>query len=163
MQRAFSSKFDDILTAIVTRLRSQLGLDAATCFLSLNPDNTPNPNPGTFFLVVSPMAGDFDEGNFAGGATQQATIQAGVIVRVYSPVQVDEPHHDTEWLTNTTLGIIERMRLVLKALAGHDLENNGEGILSQPIFPQSQTFGRFDRSLGYGELTFTVLFDWNLS
>ena len=161
--RTSVSKLDAILTAVAVRLRDQLSLDAATCYLALDPDSIPNPNPGTFFVVVSPTSGSFDEANFAGGGVSQATLQTSVIVRVYSPVQLDEPHHDTQWLTSTTVGIVEQMRRVLKALAGHDLESSGAQILAQPIFPQSQTFGRYSRALGYGELVFGIVFDWDLS
>ena len=53
---------DEILTAIVERIRAQVPeLDnAGKCFLALNPDQPPAATTGEFFAIVSPTSGTFN-------------------------------------------------------------------------------------------------------
>jgi hypothetical protein len=159
-------KLDAILTAIVTRLQSSLGVAASDCYLAMSGDilPTPAPAPGDFLYIVSPLSGDFDESYFDGGEGNQCTIRAGFTVRVHSTVQEDQPGQDTLFLTDSTRGIIDRWRLVVKALAAWSpLDNSSNPLTRDPIIPKSFSMGRADRSLGDIEIAFNLTFDLDLS
>ena len=157
-------KFDAILLAVVDRLISQVGgLNAANCYLSLNPDALPMPNPGDFICVVAPTSGAFSDSMFEGGGQEQTTSDSGVIVKIHSPVQLDEVHRDAVFLTDATLGLIENVRLTIKALADWSPGTSGNELTRDPLIPSDFAFTRNGRGLGACELTFKLSFDWDLS
>ncbi len=170
MARASSTTLDEILTQIVTRLIDQItAATAATCYLSLDPDSLPSANPGGTFFVVSPaVTGSFDAGMFDGGGQNQTTVVWPIVVTVWNTSILDESGHDTQFLTNATLGVVINGTLVLKALAGHDLQDTADTpneILNQPIFPADSAIDRREPSKGKGfmQFGFNVMFDWDLS
>lgn len=161
---------DEILTQIVARLIDQItAATAATCYLSLDPDSLPAGNPGGTFFVVSPaIAGNFDGGMFDGGGQNQTTVVWPIVVTVWNTSILDESGHDTQFITNATLGVVVNGTLVLKALAGHDLQDTEvtpNEILAQPIFPSDAAIDRREPSKGKGfmQFGFNVTFDWDLS
>lgn len=158
-------KLGDILTAVVARLIDQVsGYNAANCYLSIDPDSVPEPGVGEFTIVVSPASEQFQGPYFEGGGEQQATTQEGIIiVKIHSPVQLDEPHRDTIWLTDTTLGICEKMRLVMKALSNWSPGTSGNELTRDPFSPGGYVFTRRDRGLAGVEMTFRFMFDWDLT
>lgn len=158
-------KLDTQLSAIVDRIIDEVSAyDSASCYLSLNPDALPAPNPGDFICVVAPTSGSFDGGLFMGGGVEQVTCEAGVVVKVHSPVQLDETHRDAEFLTNSSLGLIENVRLVMKALTDWSpVDGSSDDITRDPLSPASITFTRQSRSLGGCEVVFHTLMDWDLS
>lgn len=160
-----SGKLDAILSAIVARLIAQVsGCNAATCYLCLNPDAVPSPNPGDFVYVVAPTGGEFDDALFDGGGQNQATVNAGVIVKIHSPVQLDEARHDAQFLTHSTLGVLEKSRLVMKALADWSPADGGANeITRNPLIPANYGITHSQRQLGAVELTFHLTYDWDLS
>ncbi len=170
MARAFSTTPDLIFTQIVARLIDQVSnANDSTCYISLDPDDLPAANAGEFIFVVTPaVSGNFDDGLFDGGGQSQTTVRWPVVVTVWSTVIRDASGHDTQFLTHATLGIIAQGTLVLKALAGHDLqdaEDTPSEILAQPIFPSDAALDRRDPPSGKGfiQFGFEVIFDWDLS
>lgn len=156
--------FDAILLAVVDRLISQVGgLDEANCYLSLNPDVLPMPNPGDFVCVVAPTSGMFSDSMFEGGGVEQTTSDSGIIVKIHSPVQLDEVHRDAVFLTDATLGLIAKVRSTLKALSDWSPGSVGSELTRDPLIPSDFAFTRNSRSLGACELTFKLSFDWDLS
>lgn len=151
-----------ILQLIVSRIISTCGFNEATCYLSLNPDAIPA-NPGDFFCVVAPTSGAYNEPMFDGGGLNQTTVESGVIVKIHSPVQLDEQHRDATFLTDASLGLIGKMKAVLKHLSGWDPTVGGNEQTRDPLIPAEHIFTRPSRALGGVELVFRCNFDWNLT
>ena len=129
-----------ILPRIVARIQSQVPelSNSGTCFLSLDPDVDPAPTPGGIWATVGPADGMVDDSLVDGGGRNQVTFDGQFLVTVHSPVQLDEAGHDSEWLTNATLGVCKLMNDVLESLACYDLTDSNSGgsyVLRQSIFP----------------------------
>ena len=159
-----------IFTQIVARLIDQVSnASVSTCYLSLDPDDLPAASSGEFIFVVTPaVSGSFDGGLFDGGSQNQATTRWPVVVTVWSTVVRDEAGHDAQFLTHATLGVIAQGTLVVKALAGHDLqdaEDTPSEILAQPIFPSDAALDRRapPKGKGFIQFGFEIIFDWDLS
>ena len=91
-----------------------------------------------------------------------------MVVTVHSMVLLDESGRDAEFLTHATLGLVAKGTLVMKALAGHDLQDTADTpneILDQPIFPSDAAVDRSEPAKGKGliQFGFMVVFDWDLS
>lgn len=165
-----ATTLDIILTQVVARLIDQItDATTGTCYISLEVDELPAANSGEFIFVVSPaITGQFRAGLFDGGGVNQATCDWPVIVTLWSTVLRDESGHDTEFITNATRGIVINGTNVLKALAGHDLqdaEDTPNEILAQAIFPSDAALDRREppKGKGFMQFGFGVLFDWDLS
>lgn len=164
-----SGKLDAILAAIVARIIAQVsGANAATCYLCLNPDTLPVPNPGDFVYVVAPTSGRFDDRNWDGGGQDQATVDpAGVVVKIHSALQLDEAQREATFLTDTTHGILEKWRLVVKALTAPDwnpaASGSGDILVRDPLIPADFAMTRSNRGLGAIEQNFRFSFDLDLS
>jgi hypothetical protein len=161
---------DVIWPRIVDRLIDQITTaTTSTCYLSLDPNRLPSPNPGEFIYVVTPaVSGQFDEGAFDGGGPDMATVRWPVVVTVHSIAMNDESGRDAEFIANATRGIVAKGTEVVKALAGHDLQDEeapSQDLLAQPIFPDNAALDRDNPQKGSGliQFGFMVIFDWNLS
>ena len=159
-----SGKLDEILNAIVIRLRDQISdFNSSNCYLSMDPDAIPQ-SPGEFTCVVAPTSGSFEEAFLDGGGQQQCTSAGGFVAKVHSPVQLDDLGRDVEFLTHDSLGLIELMRLVLKALVAWSPKDDlGNELTRDPLLPANFAFTRTRRSLGAVEITFHLSHDWDLS
>lgn len=160
-----SGKLEDILQAVVDRLIAQIPAtcNAATCYLSLDPDAKPAPNAGSLIYVVAPTSGSFNDGYIDGGGQSQCTVAGGVIVKIHSPMQLDKPQHDEQLLKNATRGVLAAATAALKALVAWSPVLATNEITRDPLIPAGFVIGRSDRSMGFIELTFTCTFDWDLS
>lgn len=161
---------DIVLTRMVARLIAEIDdATSSTCYISLDPNKLPSPNPGEFIYVVSPaQSGQFDEGAFDGGGQDSTTTRWPIVVTVHSMAIKDESGHDAEFISNATTGIVAKGTEVLKALAGHDLQDTevpSQDLLAQPIFPDNAAIDRAEPAKGKGlmQFGFMVIFDWNLS
>jgi len=158
-----SGKLDVILSAVAARIIAQVtGFTAANCYVSLNPENVV-PSPGQFVAVVSPLSGQFNEAYLDGGGQNQATADAGVSVRLYSPLALDEAHRDTQFLTHSAYGVLEQWRLIIKALAAWSPTSGADEIVRDPLLPAGFSLGRPTQGLGYIEQDFKFSFDLDLS
>ena len=152
-----------IFDGIVERLIDQIdGMTEASCYLSLNPEALPSPGPGDLLLVVAPLSGQFDEGAFEGGGNEMLTFLGGVVVRIYSPLKVDLPGHDSKFLSDQTKGVLEMGRQVMAALSNWSPELDDNEQTRDPLIPHGVSYGRVKQSLGWMEIAFKVNFDWNL-
>jgi len=160
-----SAKLEDILQAVVDRLIDQVaGFSDANCYLSINPDATPEPNPGDYICVVAPTGGMFDENAYHGGGEGQCTINSGILVKLHSPIQLDQPHRDAEFLKHASLGVLAKWRLIVKALLWPwQLQIDGNDGTRDPLIPAEYTLSRRDRRLGAIEQVFKANFDLDLS
>ena len=164
-------KPDLILLAIVDRMiAAGGGYDAASCYMSLDPDVIA-PNAGEFVCVVSPTSGNFNSSLIDGGGQAQCGIETGVIVKIHSSVQLDRASEDRLALTDAAVGILERWRLMLKALVCWDPlapEVGGNEQTRNPLIPQTFAIERGSRggpqrSRLAIETAFAVDFDIDLS
>lgn len=157
-----------ILDRIVARLIDQLPeVNEANCYYLLEPigEHLPAPSPADFVYAVAPADhGSFDAGLFDGGGQNQATVDTVITVTIWSMRDLDKLGRDQRFLGDQRLGVMPRAKLVLKALAGHDLTDDaGNQILAQPLFPQAYHIARQERNLGSIQLGFSCRFDWDLS
>lgn len=161
---------DEILTQVVARLRDQISdANDSTCYLSMDPNDLRAPNSGEFIYVVTPAtSGRFDDGAFDGGGQSMTTVNWPIVVTVHSLAMLDETGRDASFITHATLGIVAKGTNILKALAGHDLQDAEDvpsEILDQPIFPSDAALDRSQPEKGKGlmQFGFMVVFDWDLS
>lgn len=159
---------EDIYAAIVARLIEMMPdfCREETCYQALNPDALPS-SPGELTFVVAPMSGKMLEGYYEGGGLEQLTVNGGVIVKIHSPLQLDEAHKDVQLLTHATMGLWRVARRVVRFLADPEwspMKGSNE-ITRDPLIPLGYdiTKGRKkSRSLGGIELHFAVNFDWDV-
>lgn len=160
---------ETIYDAIVARLIDQLDdfCNEATCYFALNPDALP-PSPGDLIFVVAPMSGRAAEGYYEGGGLQQLTINGGTIVKIHSPLQLDEAHKDIKLLTETTKGLWRVARRVIRAIADSawsPQDGSSNEITRDPCYLLGYDIhksGKKSRSLGAIELHFATNFDWDV-
>lgn len=161
-----NSDLGTILLAVITRLVAQSLFTAECCYLSVEGADDENvaPSSGEFVCTVSPLAGNIGQEYLDGGGAQQATDFFEFVISVYATSQLDEFGHDTVFLTDATLGLLTKLRLVLKAITALDLvDGSANNVLRDPILPQGYRFKRASRGLGKFSLTCRVAFDWDLS
>jgi len=153
-----------LLTAILARLREQLGLDANQCFLAWQPLALEEvPRGGDYFLAVSPGEGRFEPAEqFPGNITEAWTFAVTIYVRC----ALDRADEAEKTLLNASRGLYERKRQVLAALVGWDLEvaqrqlvycirSSGPQLLQRLGGPQTLLWGL--------TLEFGLPFDWELA
>lgn len=162
-----ASTLDEILLRVVARLIDQItDATASTCYLSLDPDTLPAPNPGEIVYVVSPApSGQFDEADVDGGGTELSVVYWPLVITIHNTAINDETGHDTEFLTNATRGVVGKTTDVLKALVAHDLQDaSSNEILAQPLIPSSADVERVRATRrGSIQLAFTMKILWDLS
>jgi hypothetical protein len=114
--------------------------------------------------------GQFDEGAFDGGGQDMTTVRWPVVVTVHSIILLDESGHDIEFLAHAELGIVAKGTEILKALAGHNLQDtdipeSSQNLLAQGMFPDNAALDRSEPQKGSGlmQFGFMVIFDWNLT
>jgi len=153
----------NVYTAAVEMLRAAIdGCTDANCFFCLDPDCIP-PTPGEFFYVVAPTSGTFDEGMIDGGGIEQLTVEAGLLVKIHSPLMLDQVGRDVELLNNESLGLWSKATEVMAALAVQSPTVAGNPQTRDPLMPHSFSITKSLKRLGAIELTFKVLFDWDVS
>lgn len=158
-------KLKTILEKIVARLIDQIeNATAANCYLSVNPDALPAPGPGGIVYIVSPTSGTFDEAYYEGGGREQLFAKGGIVVKIHSPLQLDQPGHDLAFLTHESQGIIDRATDVISALSDWSPEDASSNAQTRdPLYPHSYAFTRASKSLGGCEIVFNCNFDWDVS
>lgn len=156
-----------VLERIVARIVAQTLVTEftdSTCYISLNPDVTPPPNPGDMFCVVSPASGQFNQTMLDGGGNAQARFDTEIVVTVHSITQLDEPGRDKVFLNDASRGVITRLTKVAKVLSCHDLlDGSGNRILSQPLLPSNLELAHDGRELGSAKMWFSCEFNWDFS
>lgn len=159
-----AGQLDEVLLAIVARLINQMPdmCKSGNTYLTLNPDSI-DPSPGAYSFTVSPLGGSFPAEFMQGGGVEQVTVETGFTVTIHSPLQLDMPRRDVEFLTANTKGVLGLAKRVLKAMTLFDPQNATAIILRDPITPTGFSFRRSDRSLGSMELEFRLMFDWDIS
>ena len=113
---------DQLLDAILVRLRTSLGLNERTCFIMLDRGNiAPPPAPDEWFLTVRFDGGNFDTTLLRGGGEHQITVETGVIITIHSTKRLDSGGHDDQILMHRKLdgggGLVEEQSRGLLVLA----------------------------------------------
>ena len=160
----FSTPFP-ILKKVVERLIDQLEISKWNCFISEHPDDEV-PTPDNVWIVVSPNPDDrFNQEHFVGGGQQHTTIETNLIVTVHVANQQDQAHHADEFLGDDKgEGVYPLSREIIKALAQWMPEtDNGEPMLHQPFIPANRNIFRENRAKGSAQISFTMIYDLDLT
>lgn len=156
---------DVIFPLLVARLINQVsGLDASSCFLSLDPDEIPGATSGDYVVVVSPSPQfRFDQSIFTGAEEYGAMATWHAAITIHSTANIDEPGRDTEFLASQALGVTAKATQVAKAILGFDpVDGNGNYVLAQPIQPSDGAIDRPTRSQGSIQFGVEITFVWDL-
>lgn len=156
-------KPQEIYPAIVTRLVAQItGQTTANTYHAIDPDDVGG--PGEFTMVVSPASGRFDEEQFEGGGVEMLTVNGGAIVKIHSPIVLDETKRDAIALNNTTKGLWVKAKQVIAALADWSPQVASDEVTRNPLYPKGYRFTKSPdaRSVAI-ELDFGLDFDWDVS
>lgn len=155
--------FEEILDAVVNRLLSEMPNHCrkSNTYIALNPDSF-NPNSGELTFIVAPLGGTFDQDYMEGGGENQVTTDGGFLVKIHSPLQLDEPQRDSSFLTDKSKGVLRLVRQVLKTLTNWSPQNAVHVLSRDPVFPSGYSFSRTERSTGSVEIEFKLKFDWEL-
>lgn len=163
MIRTGYAQLDKLLDLVVARLTDQIPeCSEANCFLTLNPDSVPA-SPGDFIFAVAPTAGSFSGAYLNGGGQAQATADTGVIVKIHSPLQLDEPGRERAFLIDNTHSILKQWRRVLRALTDWSPAIGDDQVTRDPLLPTAWSITRDDRRIGAIEQDFSVSFDMDLT
>lgn len=159
----------DVYTSILTRLRSQLGLNTSNCSLSISPDDgdVVTPTGGNYFLNVGPGGGEFPADAQEGGGDSQCTENLTVLVAIYTKIRTDSVTEDTQTLTEATRGLLAIKRKVLKALVGFDLLDAAGHSFLRKLVLASHTMRpgirRNKNGLAWLTVAFVIGFDHDLA
>ena len=171
MARIDTTQSDAIL-AILEHFRSFHSLDNSQAYLGLFPDAPIIPHGGTDWYMLSPGDGQFDEGLFDGGGEDQCNEQSTLTVTGYCRTHLDPTDRDDALLTDSTTGLLEAKRKILRALAGKDVTlSGGDTFLRElltPIRASAPTAGKLEGeglgvTLAFTSVDFLCSFDWDLS
>jgi len=131
-----STTQDIVLQAIVKRLcddSTNLNLNDSTCFLSMYPLPPELPS-SDLFVTVAPGGGQFPAGLQEGGGQYTTGEEASVVVTVFSrATKLDRAGRSERVLTDNPRGLLHYKHKILKALASHDLQWEGDSILMNLI------------------------------
>lgn len=158
---------EDIFDAIVARLIDQIPnfCTEASTYHAINPDAIAS-NPGDLIFVVAPLSGNAPLEYQAGGGEQQLTIDGGFMVKIHSPLQLDQFPHDAYMLKEKSRGLWKVSRRVLAAIVNWDPLKGDNEITRDPIAFLGFSLGkgpRKKRSLGSIELHFKLMWDWDIT
>lgn len=121
---------------------------------------------GNLLCCVSPMAGKFPEDWTIGGGAEQCHEETGVIISVWSRIQLDRKNRTKAALLKEHRGLLPIKKAVLKSLCGHDLaDSDGNNLLTSLMAPLNS---KHQRRTGDGKfigfaLSFSTDFLWDLS
>ena len=167
-----------ILDRIAARLRTELGLDARTCYVSVEPLAPVIPPGGPWFVSVSLRDGLFEPAEqsrlLAPGAAGNTTAAVDFTVTAYVRMELDSAAHAagllgvTARLADASRGLLERKRQILKALVGWDLLTAaGNEVLRSLLFATRSYRPVLVRSdaipglaLGLLQVDFRAVYDW---
>lgn len=157
------AEYKDILLAIVARLRDELQLSDHNAELVMDADDPETSISGGLWLTVGVKSGRFSDADMNSGRAT-VTTDAGVFVRINTTLKTDSIGVDEALLCDETYGIPAAMTKVLIALSLDWMpthQSNGEGMLRQPLRPTGFDYGK-SGMIGYVEIGFAILFDWDL-
>jgi hypothetical protein len=157
-----------IWEAILLRLQTQLVLNARQCYLVADPNYVPSlPVGGDYFVTVAGGEGNFIEGEQIPSNCTEETV---VTVSAYTRIKTDSTGHDGYLLLDDVRGLKAIKKKILAALVGQDAEDsNGANFLRQLIYAKTATSGevvtagKTEALCGRIQITFGLMFDWDLT
>ena len=160
---------DRVLQAVVARLRKELTLDEASCYLTFSPLVPPTVQPGgDWYVNVSPGQSEFDEGMQIGGGQEQLMEDMLVRVTAFVRMRLDRAERDDRMLLEGVRGLTQVKLKILKALVAHDLVDpklESNVFLRQLVVAASADKPDYDeeKAIGWQTINFRVAFDWDLT
>ncbi len=164
----------DALNAIIAHFISDLSLDASRVFLTIDPLAVRVPRGADWWLTVSVGEYTFKQELLTGGVFEQCTEETTFTVTAYMRMHLDQADHDDQLVLDSTRGLFELKRIILKSMASVDLQVAGNEFSRELITPQ---FSRAPMvvsvadaesaddglQIGVISVTFGLIFDWDLS
>lgn len=154
----------EVLDAVVARLIDQVsGLNSSTCFISCH-DDPPEGARHDYYVLVTPLGGRFDDSAQSGGGSDGIHYEGTIAVRVFARTKLDRVGHADSMLTDSSRGLFKLEHEIVKALAGHDLQNpGGDSLLSRYLWVVSDDSPRYREATKRGdlEIQFGVDFLWD--
>lgn len=172
MQSVFTDQ-DEVLTAIVERLRSEIAEFNAPnkCFVSIDPEPEEEQRQ-SIFATVSPIDGEFEAGVFDGAGGHGALERSGFTVTVFSKINLDRPDEQYQALQNESRGLFSLKKKILKALLRNSTGGvwtptnaSGASLLADYIAPARAGFPMAADNSKHAKLsvTFSASWTWNLT
>lgn len=166
---AFPTDQATVLSRVLVRMIDTIGeFNESTCFLTAQPLQEPIASvQNNLFCTVSPTSGTYDESVFVGAGEHCVIENGGIIIVVYNAMRLDRSSHDSILLTDATRGLLTLKWKIIKALAGHVLQDQeGNSILVNPMAPERAEDIRsmWERPVGLGDmaLVFSTDFEWDI-
>ena len=161
------------LKAIIAHLKSDLSLEEHRAFYSIAPVSVRVPQGSDWWLSVSGNDGEFDQELLTGAVIEQCTENSSFTLTAYKRLHYDETDHHDELVLRAGEGLEDLAKLILKSLAGVDLQSEGNEFSRELFSPQSISAPDVlypegedeDEKIGIGfiSVTFGLSFDWDLS
>jgi len=153
----------EVIDAVMTQLRSSLGLNTNQVFEVIDPLAPPSiPPGGDFFVTLAVAHGTFAEHEQVPG---NVTEDGMITVTGYSRIKLDSSS-DTKLLHDDTRGLLVIKRKILKALVGVDLQTDaGARFLRELVLAKVSSQPNYDPDKGIGWLSmdFGVSWDWDIT
>lgn len=164
----------EALNAIIAHFRSDLALDDSRVFLTIDPLAVRIPRGADWWLTISVGEYTFMQELLTGGVFEQCTEDTTFTVTAYVRMHLDQADHDDQLVLDSTRGLFELKRIILKSLAGIDLQV-GVSEFARELFSP-----RFSRApmvvsvadgdsaddglqIGIISVTYGMMFDWDLT
>ncbi len=160
---------DAILTEIHQELLDQDVFEEGTLLMRTNADQILlSPPRSTVYGVIVPGGMSVDQSQVAGGGRANTSVEWTVSVWVVQQLMLDQGDADDEFLTHSTLGVMQKIDEVMEALHLYDIPDTlnptSDLLLNEPMRALDINQGRKDASrYGSFEIPFEVKFKWALS
>lgn len=160
---------DQVMAAVLLRLRSALSLKETNCYEVEHPELAPEVIFGDIMLTVCPGDGDFPIDEQAG---PQLAENSDVTVTWFTKIQLDRQQKVKNMLHEAERGILPwkarilRCMLPTAATGGNEiLLPSGSRFLRDQIFVKRYNRANWDKDkqVAWASLIFGVNFDWDLT
>ena len=168
----------EVLIAVKARLIASVSyLNDVTCVISMDPEPPENYDKNQFVTISMP-GGNFDLDTQIGAGDQEPLFYSGhTAVTIWSKVsRLDRKQQDEQGLLEATRGLFRMETEILKALAGHWLQDDTTPdtlpLLTSAMFAVSDSDPRSGwlegrssglRNLGDLQMLFSTNFVWDIS
>ena len=122
----------EVLLAVVAKIQENVPAfpDSESCFVS----DTPWPGvdiQGNLFCTVAPSDGSFDQGLMDGSGNLGVAELTQIVVTVWSRIEMDQIERFQAGLTDPQRGLLPLKQMILKALAGKNLNGDDPDITEE--------------------------------
>lgn len=151
MPTPINTNLATILQAVESQLISKGGFTNATCFMSLNPDQSLM-QPSDQYIIVTPGPLTVDQRIVTGGNLLYFT--GSFFTTLWSRLALDQTTHDDSFLTDATYGALTTLNSVIGALhLFQPLDSSSNQELDVPIrLSGVENYSRDFKGVGWGAI-----------